>query len=122
MAAPTAPTVYTRQAGTNTATSTFNGTTTDARQAFSIRLFGSITNGATAPTIVAVANLQTSQDNFSSDINTVASAQGSLTNSGVTTYDFYRPFPGAYVRVQITGNTGQSVTYVISGNMITAVT
>jgi hypothetical protein len=36
-------------------------------------------------------------------------------------FDFYRPWPGAYTRLQITGNDTQSVTYAIVGNQITAV-
>jgi hypothetical protein len=86
----------------------------------SVRFTGTITNGATAPTIAAQANFQISEDNTT--WYTAATATASLTNSAVTTFDFFRLYPGAYTRIQITGNTAQSVTYAVVGNLITAVT
>lgn len=106
--------------GTNAAAATFNGTSIDCRTDFSVRFTGTITNGGTAPTIQALANFQISEDN--STWYTAATTTASLTNSAVTIFDFYRPYPGCYARIQITGNTAQGVTYAIVGNHCTSIT
>jgi len=120
MAAPTQTTI-TRVTGTNTSGSTFNGATQDCRTDVAVRFFGSVTNGGTAPTIPVSVNLQVSTDNFASDVDTVETVTGSLTNSAVTTFNFWRLYPGSYTRIQITGNTAQSITYVIAGTRITGI-
>lgn len=102
--------------GTNTAGSTFNGTSEDCRTSVNCRFWGTITNGATAPSSPAVTNLQSSAD--CSTWFTVASATASLTNSAVTTFDFNRPYPSACLRLQITGNVAQSITYASQGGII----
>lgn len=107
--------------GTNTAGSTANLAAVDASTCVSIRITGTITNGGTAPTIPAQANFQISEDSSPSTWYTVATATASLTNSAPTTFDFFRLYPGAQCRVQITGNTGQSVTYAAVNNIITAI-
>lgn len=67
-----------------------------------------ITNGGTSPTVPCVATLQVSGDN--TNFYTFASGTEDITASVTTTLCWEVP-PGAmYVRVQFTGNTGQSVT------------
>lgn len=108
--------------GTNTAGSTFNGTAEPTSNAVSVRYSGTITNGGTAPTIAAQANFQVCYDAGPTTWYTVATATASLTINAVTTFDFFRLYPNGFTRVQITGNTGQSVTYAIASGYITAIT
>lgn len=126
MAQPQCTTLASYASGTNAAGATLNGTSEDCRQAVMVTFSGTITNGATGPTIPAQANLQVSEDN--STWYTVASATGSTSNFvagppviGLLQFDFRRLYPGSWCRVQITGNTGQSVTYAVVGNIITAI-
>jgi hypothetical protein len=119
MASPQCTVLTAYASGTNAAGATVNGTSINAQTYFSIRFTGTITNGGTAPTIPCQANLQISEDN--SNWYTAQTSTASLTASATTTFDFFRLYPGAYVRVQITGNTAQSVTYAVVGNYITAI-
>ena len=119
MAAAVCTTLPSYGSGTNAGNATFNGAAQDCRTSISVRFTGTVTNGGTAPTNPAIVNLQISEDN--STWYNAASATVNLTPSTATAFDFYRPYPGSYVRVQVTGNDTQSVTYAIVGNIITAV-
>lgn len=119
MASPVCTTLPSYASGTNADSATFNGSAQDCRTCISARFTGTMTNGGTAPNTPAQVNLQISEDN--STWYTAAIATGTLTGSASTLFDFYRPYPGSWVRLQVTGNTGQSVTYAAVGNLITAV-
>lgn len=105
--------------GTNTAGSTANGATVDARNLLKVTFAGSITNGATAPTIAGTATLQWSPDNFTTTWP-MQIATGSLTNSATTNFYFEVWAPAGYVRLTIGTNTAQSVTYSISSATVTS--
>lgn len=101
--------------GTNAGSATANGASVDCRSSLYARFAGTVTNGATAPTVAAQANMQWSADNAT--WFTIGITPGSLTNSGVTPFEFEVNEPAGWLRVQITGNTAQSVTYAIANGV-----
>lgn len=101
--------------GTNAGSATANGAAVDCRAMLYARFAGTITNGGTAPSVAARANMQWSPDN--SNWYTIAISPGSLTNSDVAPFEFQVNEPAGWLRVQITGNTVQSVTYAIANGI-----
>ena len=93
---------------TNTATSTTNSTTWDARTAYGGLVSGYITNGGTGPTIGCDFNIQVSTDgtNWRDYVRSTAG----LTASAIYYFGFEFGPSVMYARVQFVGNTGQSVT------------
>jgi hypothetical protein len=95
-------------ATSNGAGSTTTGTVVDLTTKYGALVTIKITNGATAPTIAAQANIYTSGDNTNFKLfYTVAS---DLVNSSVNEWAVPIPAQAMYCRVDITGNTGQAVT------------
>ena len=101
--------------GTNAAAATANGASVDCRSMLYARFAGTITNGGTPPTVAAQANMQWSPDN--STWFTIAIAPGSLTASAGSPFEFEVNEPAGWLRVQITGNTAQSVTYAVANGL-----
>jgi len=93
---------------TVTAGGTQTSSAADLTGAYGGIVTAQITNGTTGPTVPCAALLQTSGNN--ADFYTMANGVEDSTASVTTSFSWEVP-PGAmYVRVQFTGNSGQSVT------------
>jgi len=95
-------------ATSNAAAGTTTGTAVDLTTKYGGIITGNITNGATGPTVQATAFVETSGDNVNWD--EVYRVGGDVTANLVTpiSYDVHEGV--MYVRVRVTGNTGQAVT------------
>lgn len=102
----------------NTAGSTTTSTSITNTTGYGGIIFGSMTNGGTAPTLPCVAYLQGSNDN-STNWTSVQQAVGNLTASGITPFSFIVDSGYSYYRVQFVGNTAQSVTVIALSSQIT---
>ena len=107
-------------AGTgNAALATTTGTAVNLLTAYGGIITGLLTNGATGPTIQAVAFVETSGDN--TNWKEVAQVGGGVT-AGVITPLSYPVDPGVmYARVRVTGNTGQPVVCEAFMQVLTAI-
>lgn len=94
----------------NTAGSTTNGSWIDVSAAYDALATFTATNGATGPTIGATVKLQRADDNTGTNAKTFA--QITHDNSNSATADYAIPVPPSvqFVRLVVTGNTGQTVT------------
>lgn len=89
----------------------------DCTSAFGSAVIGTITNGATGPTVGGAVIVQISADNVTwGDYQTVT---GSTANSAVTGVAVTVPEAASYVRAIVGRNTGQSVTFTVHCNKIT---
>ena len=95
-------------ATSNTAGSTTTGTAIDLTTKYGGLLTIKITNGGTGPTVAASAKVYTSGDN--SNFKLFAQVTGDVTSSSVNEWSMEIPLGVMYVRVDVTGNTAQSVT------------
>ncbi len=105
-------------ATSNTAGSTTRGTV-DLRTVFGGVLTAKLTNGATGPTVQAVVNVLAAHDTGTTP--TAASAGsvwktifpqvgGGTSNNAVSEWSWVIPWGVLHLEVEITGNTGQTVT------------
>jgi hypothetical protein len=93
---------------TVTAGGTQTSSAADLTGAYGGIVTAQIANGATGPSVPCVASVQVSGDN--TNFYTMFAGTEDVTNSATTNFTWDIP-PGAmYVRVQFTGNAGQSVT------------
>lgn len=95
-------------ATTNTSGSTQTGTVVDLTTKYGGLLTVKITNGASAPATVAVAKVYTSGDN--SNFKLMTQLSGDLVNNSVNEWAIDIPPGVMYLRVDVTGNTSQSIT------------
>lgn len=93
----------------NTSGSTTNSSTIDNSVGYGGIAYGAMTNGGTAPTTVATANLQETPDNGSTWV-TIDTCSANWAASTSTPFRFTFDLGDYKMRVQFTGNTGQSVT------------
>lgn len=93
---------------TNTAGSTTTGTAIDLTTKYGGLLTCKITNGGTGPTAAASVKVYTSGDN--TNFKLYAILTGDTTSSSVNEWAVEIPPGVMYLRADITGNTGQSVT------------
>jgi len=104
-------------ATSNTAGSTTRGTV-DLRTAFGGVLTIKITNGGTGPTVQAVANILVAHNtgttptaaSAGTDWKTVYQVGNGTTASTIGEWNYNVPTGVMHLEVEITGNTGQSVT------------
>lgn len=98
-----------QSSSSNAAGATKNSTMFTATTDYGSTVVISITNGATAPTLPATANLQTSPDGGTT-YYTIRTFTAGLGNSTAYTFS-WDVSPGIrYYRIQFTGNTSQAVT------------
>lgn len=95
-------------ATSNTAGSTITGTALDLTTKLGGLCTIKITNGATGPTIAASAKVYTSGDN--SNFKLLVTVTGDSVNNSVNEWAVVVAAGVMYFRVDITGNTGQTVT------------
>src|SRR4051812_11621965 len=95
-------------ATSNTAGSTVTGTAFNLTTAYGGLVTAKITNGATGPTIAASVKIYTSGDN--SNFKLYATLTAETTNNGVYEWAVLLPPPTMYARVDVTGNTAQTIT------------
>lgn len=95
-------------ATSNSAAGTTTGTAIDITTKYGGLLTIKITNGATGPTIPASAKVYTSGDNTNFKLMTTLT--GDSVNNSVNEWSVKIDAATMYVRVDITGNTGQAVT------------
>lgn len=95
-------------ATSNAAGATTTGTVVDLTTKYGGLLTVKITNGATGPTVAAVAYIYVSGDN--SNFKLLASFTANISNSAVN--EFVADIPGSamYLRVDVKDNTGAAVT------------
>lgn len=97
-------------AGTsNAAGGTTTGTAVNLTTAYGAGVTIKFTNGATGPTIAPTAIIYTSGDN--TNFKEFYRIAGDTTASSVNPFAIEIPLPYMYVRVDVTGNTGQAVTF-----------
>ena len=95
-------------ATSNAAAGTTTGTAVDLTTKYGGLITGLLTNGATGPTVQAVAYVEVSGDNTNwKQFYTVG---GDIAASLATPYSCEIPPGVMYARVRVTGNTGQAVT------------
>lgn len=116
-------------AGTsNTAGSTTRGTV-DLRDDFGGLLTVKVTNGATGPTVAPTVNILVAHNAGSTptaasrgtDWKTLASFEGDSVNSSVNEWSYEVPIGVMHLEVEVTGNTGQTVTCEAFMSQITAI-
>ncbi len=95
-------------ATSNTAGSTVTGTAINLTTAYGGLITIKITNGATGPTVPASAKVYTSGDN--TNFKLFATLTGDSTNNSVNEWSVDISAPTMYARVDVTGNTAQTVT------------
>jgi hypothetical protein len=94
----------------NAAGATTNGAWIDVSAAYDALATFTATNGATGPTIGATIKLQRSDDGSGTNIKTFAAITHDVTNSATADYAVPIPPSVQFVRLVVTGNTGQTVT------------
>jgi hypothetical protein len=95
-------------ATSNTAGSTTTGAVVDLTTKYGGLATVKITNGGTGPTVGASAKVYTSGDG--TNFKLMAQVTAGVTNSGVYEWAFDIPPGVMYLRIDVTGNTGQAVT------------
>ncbi len=95
-------------ATSNAAAGTTTGTAVDLTVKYGGTITGLITNGATGPTVQAVAYVEISGDNV--NWKEIYRIGGDVTANLVTPYACDIAPGVMYARVRVTGNTGQAVT------------
>jgi len=95
-------------ATSNSASATTTGTAFDLTAKLGALLTAKITNGGTGPTIAASVKIYTSADN--SNFKLFQTLTGDTVNSSVNEWAIDIPPTVMYVRADVTGNTGQTVT------------
>ena len=95
-------------ATSNAAGATATGTAVDLTVKYGGTITGIITNGATGPTVQAVAYVEISGDN--TNWKELYQVGGGVTASTITPYSCDIAAGVMYARVRVTGNTGQAVT------------
>lgn len=105
----------------NTAGSTTNGSWIDASTFYDMLATITCTNGATGPTIGATIKLQRADDGSGTNAKTFAAFTHDNGNS--VSADYAVPIPPSvnFLRIVVTGNTGQTVTVDARLDKITAV-
>jgi hypothetical protein len=95
-------------ATSNAAGATTTGTAVDLTTKYGAFLTALITNGATGPTVAPTIYFEVSGDNV--NWKEAWRATGDTTANSITPFS-YDAVPGImYIRVRVTGNTGQAVT------------
>lgn len=106
-------------ATSNGAGATTTGTVVNLTTALGAYLTVKITNGATAPTVIANAYVYTSGDN--TNFKLAAILAGSSVNNGVVEYPVEIPPSVMYLRVDVKDNTAQAVTCEAFAQELTSV-
>lgn len=95
-------------ATSNTAGSTTTGTAVDLTTKYGAFITGLLTNGGTGPTIAPTAIVEVSGDN--TNWKEAYRVAGDTTASSATPFSYEVSPAVMYVRVRVTGNTGQTIT------------
>lgn len=95
-------------ATSNAAGATTTGTAVDLTVKYGAFLTALITNGGTGPTIAPTIYFEVSGDN--TNWKEAWRAVGDTTASSITPFSYVADASIMYIRVRVTGNTGQAVT------------
>lgn len=108
MAATKALSTIIAAATSNAAGATTTGTAVDLTTKYGAFLTGILTNGGTGPTIAPVAIIEVSGDN--TNWKEAWRVGGDTTASSITPWSYVADASIMYIRVRVTGNTGQAIT------------
>ena len=106
-------------ATSNAAAGTTTGTAVNLTTAYGAEVTIKLTNGATGPTVAAKALVYISGDNVNYKL--FYQVAGDTTASSVNEYVIDIPAPAMYVRVDVSGNTGQAVTCEAFAQVLTGI-